>query len=201
MMAPPPPADTEPSVDEEMEWPAGTITWRQGELHGKDVWVVVAPPYTKRVVMMNAPPGAKRIDEEGERSAYRTVQVLGGNPPERIDVDLGWADITVIPTDGEPEIEFRSGGETTDVGGSDDSPTRGVSVRGEPRGEPGGYVPPPERTLRNVPTLTEEMGRSRPYRPRPKRREPRPAQGFEALPVDRFYRGHWIPDRGLGGIV
>ncbi len=45
--------------------------------------------------------------------------------PKRVSIDLGWADIFVING---KKIEFKSGGEKTDVGARLPSPTRGMSV-------------------------------------------------------------------------
>ncbi len=86
----------------------GTIVWRQGELgEDKDVWWITPPPYDKKYYKIGeAPEGVTNVDE-GEGSAYKTIQVIGGVIDKSVKLDLGWADVLISPDkDGKAQIKF-----------------------------------------------------------------------------------------------
>lgn len=89
-------------------------------------WYFIPPPYKKdKPISLSAPPiGALKTDSN---SPYDTIQVIGRSKgvPKRISIDLGWADIFIING---KTIEFKSGGEKTDVGTRLPSTTKGMSV-------------------------------------------------------------------------
>jgi len=79
----------------------GAIAWRQGKVGGKDRWDVITYPYASdsdyHMVLGEAPQGAAVA--KGKRSAYRTAQVLRGQPPKKqVNVDSGIKDVAVIPS-------------------------------------------------------------------------------------------------------
>jgi hypothetical protein len=115
--------------------PGGSIAWASGEIlsgRGKSrvkrpVWKYIPPPYNmdKPITLLSAPRGA--VNSESVNS-YDTIQVIGrsrSGVPERVSVDLGWTDITVVRGQ---QIIHKSGGETTNVGTRLASNTRGMSI-------------------------------------------------------------------------
>ena len=89
----------------------GTISWRQGA-----VWHYVEPPYKKDNfhTSKNPLPGTYKF-ATGPGSSYATLQVLGGKPPDDVDVDLGWAKVHITKQRGNDlEIKFLEG-ETANV--------------------------------------------------------------------------------------
>jgi len=78
----------------------GAIAWRQGELQGKDVWYVGMQPYSAEkdyvVVLGRKPAGANIV--KGPGSAYQTVTLLKGSPPEKkVTGDIGFFDFALEP--------------------------------------------------------------------------------------------------------
>lgn len=70
--------------------PKGTITWRQGLK-----WVAFFPPYNDpddKIYLDNPLPGTTKF-ATGKGSAYATLQVLNGKPPEIETLDMGWATV------------------------------------------------------------------------------------------------------------
>jgi len=56
--------------------------------------------------MRQAPPGTYKF-AVGKGSAYKTLQVIGGKPPQDVrDIDLGWARINIKTRGGVLEIEY-----------------------------------------------------------------------------------------------
>ena len=89
------------------EVPAGTLEWRQGKK-----WVILPPPYNKEdMEYLDYPIEGTHKFATGKGSAAKTMQVLGGNPPEDVDVDLGWAKVHISREGNEPVIEFTGGKE------------------------------------------------------------------------------------------
>ena len=114
----------------------GSITWYQGELlrgRGEErrlypVWKYIPPPWKGlKAQTLYAPPlGAVRT---GLRTAKGTIQIIGKpgrHVPESVSLDLGAFDVFI--SNYGRKIDFRAGGERTDVGKSLDSPTVGMSV-------------------------------------------------------------------------
>lgn len=64
-----------------------SVTWRQGQLHGRDVWVIVTPPYDRAIYSMTKPQGVREI--EGPRSAYKTAIILKGPLQHTVQLDIG----------------------------------------------------------------------------------------------------------------
>lgn len=117
------------------ELPVGTVIWKQGLF-----WKAAAPPY-KKLINLNKPPTNNVVWYTGEGSAYKTIGVVGGEFPDKIDIDLGVQDIHITKVNGKPKIEFKAHGEDTDLTG-EGSKTKGIKVYGAPTGNP---------------TLTEQM--------------------------------------------
>jgi hypothetical protein len=74
----------------------GAITWRHGELRGKDVWQVGVFPYNRKenwlTVLGRKPANATLADGPG--SAFQTIKLLHGKPPPRkVRADLGIFDV------------------------------------------------------------------------------------------------------------
>lgn len=101
--------------------PAGSVTWAMGMF-----WKYIPPPYNQRKpITLSAPPiGAVNT---GSNKPKDTIQVIGkaSGVPRRIDVDLGWVDITIVNG---RVIEFKGGGEDTNTGTRIDSPTMGMDL-------------------------------------------------------------------------
>jgi len=119
-------------------------------------WYYIKPPFTQlKPISLSAPPiGALRTDSA---SPYETIQIIGRSRkgvPKRVDIDLGFADITVING---KEIHFKGGGLETDVGTRMPSPTRGMAVE-----ESAGFV--------GELVLTEGVSRPRISKRKPKRK-------------------------------
>jgi len=79
----------------------GALTWRQGELKGKDVWHVILYPYDKKVyhttILGKKPLGASVV--KGPHSAYETAQLLTGRQPnKKVAIDMGITDIQIAPS-------------------------------------------------------------------------------------------------------
>ena len=112
--------------------PQGSITWAQGRRKGGrgelvSQWYFIPPPYNmKRPISLGAPPiGALNA---GSASPYDTIQIIGdprATVPAKVDVDLGFVDIKVLNG---RRILFEGGGEETDVGTRELSPTVGMDV-------------------------------------------------------------------------
>jgi hypothetical protein len=132
---PPPPPEREEEIDiERGRFPVGTVVWRQGLY-----WKAVPPPYDQSkplTLPLGVEPEGITKRATGEGSAQKTLDVLGGVPPERIDIDMGVVDIHITPEDGQGVIFFKGGGIETKVGESLPSPTVGMTVRGSPLAEP-----------------------------------------------------------------
>lgn len=205
MVISPPPPPTPfmlPFWDDEQvkEWerkgyPAGTIAWRQGMF-----WKVIPPPYdTKRPInLSHAPKGAKKF-ATGEKSAYKTIQVLGGVPPKNVSVDLGWADVFISSeSEDMTRIVFKSGGEQTVVGESIPSTTKGVTVKGKPELSEETDIEYYERSRK--PTLSEAIEKeSRPVRGR--RVYNTKKSVYNTADYDRYYLGHKLPEPEIGANV
>lgn len=78
----------------------GEIAWRQGKiLQGKilkDVWYVIKFPYKKKTdyrVTLERPKGVQEVSGVG--SAYKTIQLLTGQGPDKLFIDLGIMDIII----------------------------------------------------------------------------------------------------------
>lgn len=124
-------------------------------------WFFIPPPYDQaKPISLSAPPmGALKA---GSNSPYDTIQVIGrsrtGRVPKRVSIDLGWADIFVLNG---KTIQFKSGGEKTDVGARLPSFTRGMSVN-DIGSTPG--VEPFEPTLPPKGVTRPAMSKKRPSR-------------------------------------
>ena len=57
--------------------------------------------------MREIPPGYKETGISGEGSAQKTLQIIGGLPPQNIEnIDLGWTRINIRVEAGKPVIEY-----------------------------------------------------------------------------------------------
>lgn len=106
--------------------PPGAIAFKQGLF-----WKYIPPPYkqSKPITLLRGimPIGAKW---SGSNSPYDTIQIIGkagAKVPNRVDIDLGFVDIAVIRG---KEIQFRRGGESTDVGTRMPEMTKGMELDG-----------------------------------------------------------------------
>jgi len=102
----PPPIKTDKEKRKAIMAAEGAICWRQGELHGKDVWQVSIFPYNKKenwfTVLGRKPEGATLF--KGPRSAYQSLRLLRGKPPaKKVSVDIGFMDASLKPV-GERKI-------------------------------------------------------------------------------------------------
>lgn len=147
----------------------GSITWYQGEiLRGKGearrlypVWKYIPPPWKGlKALTLYAPPlGAVKTDL---RTAKGTIQIIGKpgrNVPESVSLDLGAFDVFI--SNYGRNIDFRAGGERTDVGKSLDSPTVGMSI------------PAVEDMDTTIEVKTRVTGRSTPRTKNPRRKRGR----------------------------
>ena len=77
----------------------GAIAWYQGKVGSLEQYYVVKYPYKsiKDVTryLGQKPPGFKDI-QKGKGAALRSIQVLTGLPPKRLEIDLGIQDITIF---------------------------------------------------------------------------------------------------------
>lgn len=64
-----------------------SVMWRQGQLHNRDVWVIVSPPYDRITYTMTKPQGIREI--QGPRSAYKTAVILKGPLQHTVQLDIG----------------------------------------------------------------------------------------------------------------
>jgi len=104
----PPVLKTEmPSEWREKGVPPATLEWRQGMK-----WQVLPPPYRDEdMLSLDHPlPGTKKF-AVGKGSARKTLQVIGGRPPQDADVDMGWAQIHISSKNGQMDIQFGGGQE------------------------------------------------------------------------------------------
>lgn len=211
---PPPPSMPETREGEELvpvAVPAGSIAWRHGDLSGFDVWKVLQPPYEDKDVLTLShgeyPDGITKY-ATGRGSAFKTLQVIpeDSKVPEGLDIDLGNHDVRIWTEDGQLRMEFIPYSEHTNVGMRDESPTKGISVRGIPDTE----EQVPLETKREVmarDSFTEAssgarertIAGSRIKRRMDFTRKKTPnIEGNDVL-LDRYYLGHRLPDRNLGG--
>ena len=110
--------------------PPGSIAWRQGTVFGKEQIKYIPPPYDvqKPISLIGKQPEGWR---ELGRTPEETIQVIGESEaevPKVISVDLGVVDVFIY--EGQ-RIEFKGGGEETNVGTRIDEPTMGMSVPAE----------------------------------------------------------------------
>ena len=160
---PPPPVSETPitigrsrvssSRTESQRIPPGSITWYQGEMlqgRGKGrvlrpVWKYIPPEDfvtgAKPRTLYAPPIGAKNTDARTARGTIQVIGKPGTRVPDKVDVDLGWADISVV---GGKEIQFKGGGGETNVGTRIDSTTSGMSM------EEGGTYDSPELPVRGT---------------------------------------------------
>ena len=79
---------------------SGAIAWRQGELHGKDVWHVLMHPYESEsdyVTVLGRKP-SNTTSVKGPGSAYETIKLRYGKPPSRkVTGDIGFMDFFLEP--------------------------------------------------------------------------------------------------------
>jgi len=75
-------------------------------------WGVLPPPWRDEdKIWLDRPlPGTKKF-AVGKGSAYKTLQVLGGRPPQDADIDMGWAQIHISSKNGQMDMQFGGGQE------------------------------------------------------------------------------------------
>jgi len=87
----------------------GTVVWIQGRPTGGAMFRLLPPPYTDEDGFTMRVPPPDYIDEglSGKGSAFKSVQVIGGLPPENIEnVDLGIMKININVESGKPVISY-----------------------------------------------------------------------------------------------
>jgi len=151
--------------EDKKEVPLGSITWYQGEIlrgrgsarHLVPVWKYIAPPWAdmKPETLYAPPMGALRTDEKTAKGTIQMIGRPGAKVPETVSIDLGAFDI-FIDNYGQA-IEYRAGGEKTDVGERLPSPTVGMSLPAKV----GGRVRVPSRPVARRKKV--KKGRSRLY--------------------------------------
>jgi hypothetical protein len=107
----------------EVTIPGGSIAWKQGI-----VWKYIPPPWKqeKPITLRHAPHGATKT---GGRTPQETIQMIGkpqAKVPKSASIDLGVVDIFI--DDYGQKIRFTGHGETTSVGQSMASATKGMSI-------------------------------------------------------------------------
>lgn len=76
----------------------GAIAFRTGQLNNKDVWRVIMWPYRQVdmvTVLGRTPQGAVAV--RGPESARRTAIKIGRAPSKKLQIDMGFQDVTVTP--------------------------------------------------------------------------------------------------------
>ena len=87
----------------------GTLVWVQGRPQGGGMYKVLPPPYLQddMFTMRRPPPGYLDEGFTGEGSAFKSLQIIGGNPPESVEnIDLGFVKINVKLEAGKPVISY-----------------------------------------------------------------------------------------------
>lgn len=105
----PPPPITIPTIEDGAvveQWrkdgvPRGTFEWRQGLF-----WISMPYPYDKKYYHRKPLPGTYKF-AVGEDSAYKTIQILNGLPPEDVDADIGIAIARIRAKGKDVEITFK----------------------------------------------------------------------------------------------
>ncbi|KKN03874.1 hypothetical protein LCGC14_1103340 [marine sediment metagenome] len=109
-IAPPlPPPRREPRREEEVELPRGSVAWIQGRPEGGPMFKLITPPYRQEdlTTLRDAPAGYVDEGFTGEGSAFKSLQILGGEPSSDIrDIDLGWTRINIKVGGEKPVIEY-----------------------------------------------------------------------------------------------
>jgi hypothetical protein len=96
--------------------PKGTVCWIQGRPEYKDgtiapMFKVITPPYSQEDMFSTRVLPKGYVDEgfEGEGSAFKSIQVIGGKPDNDIrDVDLGFVKINIGFEGEKPVISYVS---------------------------------------------------------------------------------------------
>lgn len=87
--------------------PPGTVVWIQGRPEGGAMYKVAAPPYNDLFTTRDIPNGYVDEGWKGEGMAFKSIQVLGGIPPTRIEnLDLGIFRINVDNVGGKPVVSY-----------------------------------------------------------------------------------------------
>ena len=71
-------------------------------------FVAIPPPYDKKYYLDNPLPGSYRF-AVGKGSAYKTLQIIGGAPPNDVDVDIGWTQVHISSKGKELTMTFGGG--------------------------------------------------------------------------------------------
>jgi hypothetical protein len=114
--------------------PAGSIAWASGQRKGirgmlVPQWYFIPPEdfgTAAKPRSLSAPPQGAKVT--GSTKPRETIQIVGRSRlgvPKKVDIDLGFSDITII--DGN-KIVFKGGGLKTDVGKRVNSNTVGMSI-------------------------------------------------------------------------
>jgi hypothetical protein len=83
----------------------GTFQWRQGIYYE-----VIPPPYDKIYHLTRPLPGTTKF-ATGRGSAYKTLECLYGKPEKDVDLDLGWAKVSIKTKGGQLHMSFGGGKE------------------------------------------------------------------------------------------
>jgi hypothetical protein len=119
---------------EQKVYPPGTLVWIQGRPFGGAMYKVLPPPYNQADLdsIRETPQGYVDYGYTGKGSAYKSLQVIGGVPPEDVEnLDLGWARINIVVEDGKPVIEYVQD-EDANVGIKQSEPEETSVVENEP---------------------------------------------------------------------
>jgi len=108
--SPPPPFGRRDGIgDKEEGIPAGSVAWIQGRPEGGPMVKLITPPYRQEDMSTLRELPAGYVDEgfTGEGSAFKSLQILGGEPSSDIrDIDLGWTRINIKVGGEKPVIEY-----------------------------------------------------------------------------------------------
>ncbi len=99
--------DAERDIEEKV--PVGSVAWIQGRPEGGPMFKLITPPYRQEdlTTLRDAPAGYVDEGFTGEGSAFKSLQILGGEPSSDIrDIDLGWTRINIKVGGEKPVIEY-----------------------------------------------------------------------------------------------
>ncbi len=173
--------------------PAGTVLWRQGLY-----WVIVPPPYDTEYHSKKPPLGTKKF-ATGKGSAYKTLDVIGGMPSEDINIDLGWADVSIVKDrfSGKLRMSFKGGKEAIEKRWDEYdkmSDYEKYSYENPPEEDMEVKIPRSRRVRERITNPLTEESINTPTKRQSRRRRmvlPEKKNGI----VDRYYLNHKLEDR------
>lgn len=172
---------------------SGTVLWRQGLY-----WVIVPPPYDTEYHSKKPPLGTKKF-ATGKGSAYKTLDVIGGMPSEDINIDLGWADVSIVKDrfSGKLRMSFKGGKEAIEKRWDEYdkmSDYEKYSYENPPEEDMEAKIPRSRRARKRITNPLTEESINTPTKRQSRRRRmvfPEKKNGI----ADRYYLNHKLEDR------